>query len=451
MKKTMPIVATILILFGCDWKNQPETNKASSSPTPSVLSSTKPTIAPTKLPEPTVTPSFDGTGLDVYGKGIFCEKRYNMKAKLDKPVNIAVKRDGSQVYVVNGKCGRKPYIKSFGGYLDQSFCRDFNTTKDDTYMDIVENNPILTIKDNGKINILYGDNSDFFYCSNDGEIATDELDYLYFSANRKVYKVNNDKETQKVVDLDELEKTNTKSVNKNGMIRGINIQGYTIFLDVEDWGISERYKEPDPSTLRPYFGFPPVYTDFAGVIKKVYGNNITDIIEAYTTNLRTPFEIRNDKLLLLAPILYYDSEKVFGIYESGISEVTISALVEHNHNTKGFVDLKNLLYKGKISSIKVNSKGEVFIIVGNYNQIYKINLNKKIELFAGSDKFDDSKNTFIEGFKDGKGTEALFSYPTGLAIDGQDNLYVADTGNNAIRKITPDGVVSTFYVEKGGN
>ncbi|MFN4151817.1 MAG: hypothetical protein ACK4IX_12830 [Candidatus Sericytochromatia bacterium] len=34
-----------------------------------------------------------------------------------------------------------------------------------------------------------------------------------------------------------------------------------------------------------------------------------------------------------------------------------------------------------------------------------------------------------------------------MAIDSNDNIYVADTGNNAIRKITPDGIVSTFYKE----
>ena len=37
-----------------------------------------------------------------------------------------------------------------------------------------------------------------------------------------------------------------------------------------------------------------------------------------------------------------------------------------------------------------------------------------------------------------------FNTPSGLAIDDDGNLYVADTGNNTIRKVTPDGVVSTI-------
>ena len=48
------------------------------------------------------------------------------------------------------------------------------------------------------------------------------------------------------------------------------------------------------------------------------------------------------------------------------------------------------------------------------------------------------------GSADGQGTAASFSNPRGLAIDALDNLYVGDTGNNAIRKITPGGLVTTL-------
>ena len=66
-------------------------------------------------------------------------------------------------------------------------------------------------------------------------------------------------------------------------------------------------------------------------------------------------------------------------------------------------------------------------------------------------KFDTSGNlstfagiSFTTGHADGSGTSASFNTPYDIKIDSSDNLYVADYGNNKIRKITPSGVVSTY-------
>ena len=48
------------------------------------------------------------------------------------------------------------------------------------------------------------------------------------------------------------------------------------------------------------------------------------------------------------------------------------------------------------------------------------------------------------GSSDGTGATARFSYPAGLQVDGSGNIYVADHSNYTIRKITPGGAVSTF-------
>jgi hypothetical protein len=49
----------------------------------------------------------------------------------------------------------------------------------------------------------------------------------------------------------------------------------------------------------------------------------------------------------------------------------------------------------------------------------------------------------IPGAVDGSGNSARFNYPSGVAADSAGNLYVADTRNNLIRKVTPDGSVTT--------
>jgi len=54
-----------------------------------------------------------------------------------------------------------------------------------------------------------------------------------------------------------------------------------------------------------------------------------------------------------------------------------------------------------------------------------------------------------EGHVDGQGGEARFNGPSGLAADPEGNLYVADTGNHAIRMLTPEGRVTTVVGRPG--
>ncbi len=79
--------------------------------------------------------------------------------------------------------------------------------------------------------------------------------------------------------------------------------------------------------------------------------------------------------------------------------------------------------------------GVIFVIEKNKHRILKVATNGTATVFAGSSE---------QGFLDGAGSAAKFSTPSGLAIDGSGNVYVADSGNHRIRKVTPDGTVSTL-------
>ena len=61
--------------------------------------------------------------------------------------------------------------------------------------------------------------------------------------------------------------------------------------------------------------------------------------------------------------------------------------------------------------------------------------NVVVQTFAGSGFY---------GYFDGKGTQTMFSGPYSVVADSSGNLFVSDQGNSRIRKITPDGTVSTF-------
>lgn len=83
----------------------------------------------------------------------------------------------------------------------------------------------------------------------------------------------------------------------------------------------------------------------------------------------------------------------------------------------------------------MDAAGTVYVAdAGDNNRIRRLWLDGRVDTLAGG----------VEGFADGLGAAAAFHTPSGLALDRSGNLYVADTGNHAIRKVTPQGQVSTL-------
>lgn len=87
------------------------------------------------------------------------------------------------------------------------------------------------------------------------------------------------------------------------------------------------------------------------------------------------------------------------------------------------------------SSIVIDSQGNLYVADRENHAVRKISLSGEVSTFAGNGQ---------RGYMDGQGTSAQFSRPTELAIDSNDNIYVTDQSNYRVRKISPEGVVSTI-------
>lgn len=99
--------------------------------------------------------------------------------------------------------------------------------------------------------------------------------------------------------------------------------------------------------------------------------------------------------------------------------------------------------------ILLNKKGEIIFTDGRLHRIIKI-ANNKVTTIAGNGTIQPNSVNMggraQEGYKDGKALTALFNFPLGcdMAIDSKQNIYVIDGGNDCIRKLSADGMVTTF-------
>lgn len=89
------------------------------------------------------------------------------------------------------------------------------------------------------------------------------------------------------------------------------------------------------------------------------------------------------------------------------------------------------------TGVGCDNNGNVYVADVYNNKVRKINAASVVSSFAGGDYYH-------YGQKDGQGASALFYTPNGIAVDPAGNVYVIDDGNHLIRKITPDGNVTTI-------
>lgn len=87
--------------------------------------------------------------------------------------------------------------------------------------------------------------------------------------------------------------------------------------------------------------------------------------------------------------------------------------------------------------IAVDAKGNVYIADHDHSKVRKVDAGGTITTFAG---------TGVRGFSGdgGKATAAKLISPFGLAVDGRGNVYIADRSDNRVRKVSPNGTITTF-------
>jgi sugar lactone lactonase YvrE len=93
--------------------------------------------------------------------------------------------------------------------------------------------------------------------------------------------------------------------------------------------------------------------------------------------------------------------------------------------------------------IAVDTAGNVFVADTTNHTIRKVTSGGVVTTLAGT--------AGSSGSTDATGSSARFNFPTSVAVDSSGNVFVADNGNNTIRKITSAGVVTTLAGTAGSS
>lgn len=145
-----------------------------------------------------------------------------------------------------------------------------------------------------------------------------------------------------------------------------------------------------------------------------------------------------NKLLLDARLIRALSHMVFGLIAQ--FPIVLSAQVVNTvAGVQGQVGALNATAHAATFNnphgVEIDRQGNIYVADRYNHLIRKIDTDGNVSTLAGSG---------VVGSVDGQGTAASFREPWGLTVDSLGTVYVADTKNNKIRKISPSGLVSTL-------
>ncbi|MBO9541084.1 hypothetical protein J7643_10890 [bacterium] len=120
----------------------------------------------------------------------------------------------------------------------------------------------------------------------------------------------------------------------------------------------------------------------------------------------------------------------------------VSTLVGGPHRLLGLPiePASGLIAAADFRGIAADKSGNVYVADRSSSRILKVTAGGEVSVLAGGSP----------GYVDGTLAEARFNTPEDVALDAEGNLYVADSVNRALRKITPEGVVTTLAGKRHG-
>ena len=168
--------------------------------------------------------------------------------------------------------------------------------------------------------------------------------------------------------------------------------------------------------------------------------NITDIaggVEGYGDGVKGKAQFNSPSAIALAPngdIIVADTANNRIRWVPPVGETSTVA----GDGTAGYADgpADRAQFNGPIG-VAVDARGNIYVADSYNDRIRLITPDRQVSTVAG-------KGT--PGFADGDRNTALFDTPSGIVVASDNSLIVADTGNDRLRKITPDGNVTTLPV-----
>jgi sugar lactone lactonase YvrE len=203
--------------------------------------------------------------------------------------------------------------------------------------------------------------------------------------------------------------------------------------------LSAKFKSPtgvtvaaDGTLLVADFGNHRIRKISDGLVSTIAGNDTSGIVDGHgpEAQFESPYHIGSDKN---GNLFILDQDVTIIRKISPAADVSDYAGI----NQPGFVNgaTTTARFQSDANAIIADPSGNIYVGDTFNNSIRKINSDGQVSTFAGME---------AEGFRNGDAGNAQFRYPIAIVFDKQGNLFVADEGNFCIRKITTDGIVSTF-------